>query len=197
MTVPVSEYRPLEQSRLARAKRLFARWFHGLHDAGVPSLRTAIAILKAQQEATLDGILVVDTEGKILSYNRRFLEIWGIPDEVAADADDKRLLAYAAEKVANWDSFIELVEYLYEHPQEVRTGDPIALKDGRILSRASVPVLTADGYHRPGLVLPRHHGECEGRGEAMQSALFRIAQLSRESQNLDDFYAAIHRVVAR
>ncbi len=80
MTVPVSEFHPLEQSRLARAKRLFARWFHGLHDASVPSLRTAFAILKAQQEATLDGILIVGSEGSILSYNRRFLDIWGIPD---------------------------------------------------------------------------------------------------------------------
>ena len=47
------------------------------------SLRTTVAILKAQQEATLDGILVVDHAGKILSYNRRFLEIWGIPASVA------------------------------------------------------------------------------------------------------------------
>ena len=117
MTVPVSEFHPLEHSRLARAKRLFARWFHGLHDAGVPSLRTAFAILKAQQEATLDGILIVDSEGRVLSYNRRFLEIWGIPENVATAADDKQLLKYAADKVAHWDSFIELVEYLYKHPQ--------------------------------------------------------------------------------
>ncbi|MDQ6800383.1 MAG: EAL domain-containing protein [Acidobacteriota bacterium] len=193
MTVPVSEYRPLEQSRLARAKRLFARWFHGLHDVGVPSLRTAFAMLKAQQEATLDGILIVDSEGRVLSYNRRFLEIWGIPEGAAAAADDKQLLAYAAEKVAHWDSFIELVEYLYKHPQEVRSGDPVALKDGRILMRASMPIITDEGYS--GRAWYFRDVTEEGRGEAMQQALFRIAQMAREATDLADLYREIHEVV--
>src|SRR5947207_2270377 len=105
------------------------------------ALRTSVAILKAQQEATLDGILVVDPQGNVLSYNRRFLEIWGIPEDVAAKSDDNELLGYAAELVADWDAFIELVNYLYTHPEEVRTNDPVVLKDGRILSRTSVPVV--------------------------------------------------------
>jgi diguanylate cyclase (GGDEF)-like protein/PAS domain S-box-containing protein len=193
MTVPVSELHPLEHSRLARAKRLFARWFHGLHDASVPSLRTAFAMLKAQQEATLDGILIVDSEGRVLSYNRRFLEIWGIPEEVATEADDKRLLAYAAEKVANWESFIELVDQLYKHPQEIRSGDPIALKDGRILMRASMPIMTENGY--TGRAWYFRDVTEEGRSEAMQNALFRIAQMARETMDLAAFYREIHEVV--
>jgi len=52
--------------------------------ANAGSLRTTVAILKAQQEATLDGILVVDNDGRILSYNRRFLEIWGVPTSAPA-----------------------------------------------------------------------------------------------------------------
>src|SRR5260370_34011644 len=106
MTVPVSEFPPLEQSRLARAKRLFARWFHGLHDAGAPSLRTAFAILKAQQEATLDGILIVDSEGRVLSYNHRFLEIWGIPEDAASAGHGQQLLAECAREVGPPGSLI-------------------------------------------------------------------------------------------
>ncbi|HEX9500993.1 MAG TPA: PAS domain S-box protein, partial [Thermoanaerobaculia bacterium] len=176
-----------------RAKRLFARWFHGLHDGGVPSLRTAFAILKAQQEATLDGILIVDSEGRVLSYNRRFLEIWGIPEDVAAAADDKQLLKYAAEKVAHWDSFIELVDYLYKHPDEVRSGDPIALKDGRILMRASMPIITEERYS--GRAWYFRDVTEEGRGEAMRNGLFRIAQMAREATNLSDLYREIHEVI--
>src|SRR5450759_1104371 len=52
------------------------------------SLRTTLAILEAQQEATHDGILVVDPQGRVLSHNRRFHEIWHIPEDVAQTADD-------------------------------------------------------------------------------------------------------------
>src|SRR5262245_36002654 len=100
------------------AKRALKRWLHAGRTRD--SLRTTVGILKAQQEATIDGILVVDSEGKILSYNRRFLDIWQIPSEVAATADDNELLGYAADRVANWDAFIELVNYLYHHRDEER-----------------------------------------------------------------------------
>jgi diguanylate cyclase (GGDEF)-like protein/PAS domain S-box-containing protein len=157
------------------------------------SLRTTIAILKAQQEATVDGILVIGHDGHILSYNRRFLEIWGIPESVATSADDNDLLGYAAELVDDWDAFIELVNYLYANPDEVRTDDPVHLKDGRVLARTSVPVKT-EGKHTGRAWYFRDVTEAK-RAERLQSALFRIAQLSRESEDLDHFYAAVHHTI--
>ena len=186
---------PGATSRLNRAKQALRRLFGKKRGrAKADSLRTTVAILKAQQEATLDGILVVDNDGRILSYNRRFLEIWGVPASVATRADDQELLGYAANAVVDWSEFIALVKHLYAHPHEVRSGDTIALKDGRILSRASVPVLTADDSIAGRAWYFRDITEAK-RADHLQSALFRIAQLSRESQNLDDFYAAIHAVI--
>ena len=180
-------------TRFQRAKRALARLVRGANVVSRDSLRTSVAILKAQQEATLEGTLVVGNDGKILSYNRRFLEIWRIPAAAAANADDNELLGYAAESVADWQSFIELVNYLYEHPEEVRTDDHVPLKDGRTLARASVPI-TVDGEIRGRSWYFRDVTESV-KAERLQSALFRIAQLSRESESLDDFYAAVHRVV--
>jgi diguanylate cyclase (GGDEF)-like protein/PAS domain S-box-containing protein len=157
------------------------------------SLRTSLAILKAQQEATLEGILVVDNQGKILSYNHRFLEIWRIPESVAAAADDNELLGYAAESVADWQSFIDLVNYLYEHPDEVRSNDQVRLKDGRTLARASLPIVVGDEIRGRSWYF-RDITEAV-KSEKLQSALFRIAQLSREAESLDTFYAAAHAVV--
>ncbi len=133
---------PGSLSGLARANMVLRRLFKRSHRSS-ESLRTTVAILKAQQEATLDGILVVDNEGKVLSYNRRFLEIWRVPPE-SKGADDDELLEHARKYVANWSAFIAEVEYLYSHPREVRTGQPIALNDGRILSRTSIPVITGE-----------------------------------------------------
>ncbi len=181
-------------SRLARARAALARWLRGGKRSSRASLRTTIAILKAQQEATLDGILVVDTEGKILSYNRRFLEIWGVPTAAAATADDNELLGYAAERVVDWDDFIELVNHLYTHPDEVRTDDRVELTDGRVFSRASVPVRSGNAI--TGRAWYFRDVSESVKGEVLQSALFRIAQLSREVERLEDFYPAVHRVVS-
>jgi diguanylate cyclase (GGDEF)-like protein/PAS domain S-box-containing protein len=192
MTVPTSEFPPA-RPRHATARREFVRWMRRSRGRTSAALRTSVAILRAQQEATLDGILVVDSAGRILSYNRRFLEIWGIPPEIAGGADDNELLGYAAERVANWDDFINLVEYLYEHPEDVRTNDPILLKDGRTLARASVPVITR------GKIVGRawyfRDVTDSERARVLQNALFRIAQLTREADNLDAFYKAVHDVV--
>jgi diguanylate cyclase (GGDEF)-like protein/PAS domain S-box-containing protein len=155
--------------------------------------RTTIAILRAQQEATLDGILVVDSEGRILSYNRRFLEIWGIPDAVAASADDNTLLGYAADAVADWSSFIDAVNHLYEHPTEVRTEDPVPLKDGRILTRASVPVVVGSDIRGRAWYF-RDITEAV-KADRLQEALFRISRLSHEAESLDALYRSVHAVV--
>jgi len=164
-----------------------------LRRGGHDTVRTTVGILKAQQEATLDGILVVDNTGKVLSYNRRFLEIWGIPDEAADQGDDNELLGYAAELVEDWDAFIELVNYLYEHPHEVRSDDEVPLKDGRTLSRASVPVVSG------GRVMGRawyFRDTTEAhKAKALQAALFRIAELSRDATSLDNFYSSVHDIV--
>jgi diguanylate cyclase (GGDEF)-like protein/PAS domain S-box-containing protein len=181
-------------SRVQRARRALVRLLkRARRPMSRQSLRTTIAILKAQQEATVDGILVIGHDGRILSYNRHFLDIWGIPESVAANADDNELLGYAAELVEDWDSFIELVNYLYANPDEVRTDDPVHLKDGRVLARTSVPV-TTEGKHAGRAWYFRDVTEAK-RAERLQSALFRIAQLSRESEDLDHFYAAIHDTI--
>lgn len=43
-------------------------------------LRRLNALLKAEQEAINSGILVVGLDVKVLRYNKRFLEIWEIPE---------------------------------------------------------------------------------------------------------------------
>jgi diguanylate cyclase (GGDEF)-like protein/PAS domain S-box-containing protein len=194
MTVQPSELQPTPKSRQSSARRAFVRWMQETRaHASISSLRTSVAILSAQQEATLDGILVVDHAGRILSYNRRFLEIWNVPPDVAASADDNELLGYAAERVVNWDQFIETVEYLYNHPEDVRKDDTVLLKDGRTLSRASVPVITRGKVVGRAWYF-RDVTDAE-RARNLQNGLFRIAQLTREAEDLDDFYQAIHDVV--
>ena len=106
-------------------------------------LRFINTLLITQQEASIDGILVVGENGKILSLNRRFVSMWGIPSDVIDSKNDERTILSVLEKLADPEGFIQKVKYLYEHKNEVCL-DEITLKDGSIFERFSSPMFGTD-----------------------------------------------------
>lgn len=102
------------------------------------------ALLEAQSEAIPDGILVVDTKGKILSSNQHFAEIWNIPQDIIDARDDVAALQFAMTQVADPGKFIERVNYCYAHPDEVILEE-VELADGRILERYGHEVTGENG----------------------------------------------------
>ncbi len=104
------------------------------------------ALLEAQVDSTIDGILVVDEHAKKILQNQRLLEIFKVPHEIARDDDDAKLLQYVTQSTRNPKKFSERVSYLYAHPRE-NSRDEIELQDGTILDRYSAPVLDKAGKH--------------------------------------------------
>jgi PAS domain S-box-containing protein len=104
------------------------------------------ALLEAQLDSTLDGILVVDTQGKRVVQNRRFLEMFNVPEEVGRGVGDTKMLRHAVSQMKNPQQFRERVAYLYAHPDEVGR-DEIELADGRVFDRYSAPVRDKAGKH--------------------------------------------------
>jgi PAS domain S-box-containing protein len=103
------------------------------------ALRFQKSLLESQSEAALDGILVVSREGVMLSYNRRFSQIWDIPEEILRSRTDEQALQFVLDKLSGPNEFLSRVRYLYDHPNE-ESRDEILLKDGRTLDRYSAPV---------------------------------------------------------
>src|SRR5690606_29920845 len=102
-------------------------------------IRFQKALLEAQGEASIDGILMVSPSGEILSCNRRFAEIWGIPPEVLDDRSDEGALHHVFDLVVDPEGFRARIAYLNAHPEE-QSRDELHLKDGRVLDRYSGPV---------------------------------------------------------
>lgn len=102
------------------------------------SLEHSLSLLNSTLESTADGILVVNMEGKIAAFNRRFLNIWLIPGEVMESRDDEKVLAAVLERLKDPEAFLEKVKYLYDKPDE-GSFDLIEFKDGKILERYSNP----------------------------------------------------------
>ncbi|MBW3634487.1 MAG: PAS domain S-box protein, partial [Chloroflexi bacterium] len=107
-------------------------------------LRFQTALLQAQGEASLDGILVVALNGEVLSFNRRFVELWDISEEIVARRSDAALLQAVEDHLVDPATFRDRVAELYRHPG-LESRDEIRLKDGRVIDRYSAPVRGDDG----------------------------------------------------
>lgn len=103
-------------------------------------------ILATQLEVSIDGILVVDESAVIISYNQRFVDMWGITPEVAASRSDELALQSVLDKLIDPESFLARVKHLYAHKKE-KSREEIALMDGRIFDRYSAPMSGADGKY--------------------------------------------------
>ena len=102
------------------------------------SLGSALSLLQATLESTADGILVVDGNGMITGSNRKFAEMWGVPEEVMALRDDQRAIASVLGKLKDPEHFLTKVRELYSSP-EAESFDILELTDGRVFERFSKP----------------------------------------------------------
>jgi PAS domain S-box-containing protein len=107
-------------------------------------LRWNAALLAAQVESSLDGILVVDGQGKRIITNQRLLTMWNVPQSIIDQENDAALLEYVISRVKNPDQFREKVTYLYRHLDET-SRDEIEFNDGLVMDRYSSPVIGRDG----------------------------------------------------
>lgn len=106
-------------------------------------LEHSLSLLRATLESTADGLLVVDNDGKIVLYNRKFVEMWRIPSEILAMRDDNKALEYAIQQLEEPDEFLRRVRELYGDP-DAESYDVLRFKDGRVFERYSRPQRVGD-----------------------------------------------------
>jgi diguanylate cyclase (GGDEF)-like protein/PAS domain S-box-containing protein len=102
------------------------------------------ALLTAILNGTADGILVVDAQGRLLKANRRFRELWQIPDDVFASGEPERFLGFGRHQLSDPDAFLREVRGLCS--SQADSLDTINFRDGRVLERFS-SVFHFDGRH--------------------------------------------------
>ncbi len=101
-------------------------------------LKHTLSLMQSTLESTADGILVVDRVGRIVSYNRRFAQMWNLPRELIAMGEDDRLLAAVLDQLGSPEQFLEKIHELYRDPQ-AESFDTVEFKDGRVFERNSIP----------------------------------------------------------
>lgn len=101
-------------------------------------LRRSYSLLESTLESTADGILVVDGAQRIVRHNRRFAEMWRIPDDILATGSDEAFRMSVCDQLIDPEGFLRGIEALYAAPEE-SSVNTILLADGRVFERYSQP----------------------------------------------------------
>jgi PAS domain S-box-containing protein len=110
-------------------------------------LEASLSLVDVTLESTADGILVADKSGNVVTFNRRFLEMCGLSDEV--------VFAGAAELDRSFEAMVGAAQGHFslvgelEQAASTERYEVLTLKDGRVVERYSLP--------------RRIRGEIEGR----------------------------------
>jgi len=104
------------------------------------ALRRSETQLRVILESTGDGILAVDSQGKaVIKANRRFAELWGIPQSTVDAGDNRALRNFALKQLADPDAFLKKLQSLDGTDDVAR--DTLVFKDGRIFERHGFPMM--------------------------------------------------------
>ncbi len=92
------------------------------------------------------GFYVVDKNGKLIFSNKKFVEMWSIPEDVVRLASENRVLEFMLSRLHNPEPSREKFKDLEQH-SETRIKDEVELLSGLAIKRSSAPFLNAEGEY--------------------------------------------------
>jgi PAS domain S-box-containing protein len=112
------------------------------------------SLIHTIHDVSLDGILVVNEEQKIVMRNKRLLDVWHFsptktldhPLDITSSTPDEALLTVVLEAVKYPEAFLKRVLELYAD-QDASEQCEIELKDGRTLERYTTSLRNEDGKY--------------------------------------------------
>jgi len=102
------------------------------------TMLNTLSLLNATLQSTADGILVVDSVGKIEAFNRKFVQMWRIPESIINSRDDDKAIMFVLDQLKDPGGFLSKVRELYSQP-DAESYDVLEFKDGRVFERYSQP----------------------------------------------------------
>jgi PAS domain S-box-containing protein len=105
---------------------------------GVREISYALAITRATLEATADGILAIDENGRIANWNSKLLEIWAIPEDLILLRDAQKVRAFIAQQLKRSEDYLARTSEIEASATE--SADLLELTDGRQIERYSEPI---------------------------------------------------------
>lgn len=99
-------------------------------------LERSLSLLQATLESTADGILVADVQGKMVSFNRKFAQMWQLPQSIIESQDDLQTSIFVLDQLKDPEGFLTKTKEL-SRQQDAESYDILELRDERIFERYS------------------------------------------------------------
>lgn len=101
-------------------------------------LSKCFSLIRSILTTSSDGIIIVDNEDKVVDYNRKFMEMWGIQYAMMEKKDYKKIEACNLNKIINIEEFLEKIRESKRN-LDMNWVSTIALKNGSIFEVCSQP----------------------------------------------------------
>jgi diguanylate cyclase (GGDEF)-like protein/PAS domain S-box-containing protein len=102
------------------------------------SLHNTVSLFASTFESTADGIIVMSLDRKVVTCNRKFIEMWGLNESLVEPGSGPAMVSSIALQLKDPESFVCGLDRLYTDPLSTET-DLLELKDGRKYERYSQP----------------------------------------------------------
>lgn len=100
-----------------------------------------VSLFSSTFESTADGMVVMSLDRQIVTYNKKFRDMWELPERIEHSKDADDMIAHLCDQLQEPELFIADLDKLYNDPL-LATNTLVRLKDGRIYERYSQPQLT-------------------------------------------------------
>ncbi len=107
-------------------------------EARTLELSDSLSLMQATLEATADGILVTGSDGCVVSFNEKFLQIWGLSRDKLIGASHAELVDLVAHHFVDPQRLGSRIATIYD-TNEGESLDVLNLVDGRVIERYSRP----------------------------------------------------------
>jgi signal transduction histidine kinase/ActR/RegA family two-component response regulator len=101
-------------------------------------LSKSLSLMQATLESTADGILVTDTQGRVVTFNSKFLSIWKVAREAVEGARHHDIVRLSSRRTAHPDAVLTGIDRIYSSPR-LEAVDLLDMTDGQAIERHSRP----------------------------------------------------------
>jgi two-component system, cell cycle sensor histidine kinase and response regulator CckA len=100
-------------------------------------LAASLSMIKATLEATADGILVINKNLAVVTFNKRFLEMWKIPPLLAESGDYEKILNLVISQITSEDFLTKLQRW--DYATRAKEFELLKFQDGRVFECCAHP----------------------------------------------------------
>jgi diguanylate cyclase (GGDEF)-like protein len=119
-----------------------------------------LAELRATLESTADGLLVTDLGGHVRAFNRRFAQLWALPEALLLSADGAAIFDWMREQVIDPPDDARRLANI-QGTALAQSCDRLTLRSGQVMERVTTP--------------QRYHGQPVGRVYSFRDLSERVA----------------------